>query len=57
MGQTSFQASIKAKSFGRVSPLAVEMRTASRRNPSMYLVAVLNLLHSKHCSKETGTKP
>jgi hypothetical protein len=23
----------------------------------VYLVAILNLLHSKHCSKETGTKP
>ena len=33
------------------------MRTASRRNSSVYLVAILNLLHSKHCSKETGTKP
>jgi hypothetical protein len=35
----------------------VAMRTASRRNPSVYLVAILYLLHSKHCSKETGTKP
>ena len=42
---------------GRVSPLAVAMRTASRRNSSVYLVAILCLLHSKHCSKETGTKP
>jgi hypothetical protein len=33
------------------------MRTASRRNSSVYLVAILYLLHSKHCSKETGTKP
>ena len=32
------------------------MRTASRRNLTVYLVAILNLLHSKHCSKETGTK-
>jgi len=23
----------------------------------VYLVAILYLLHSKHCSKETGTKP
>ena len=33
------------------------MRTASRRNSSVYLAAILTLLHSKHCSKETGTKP
>ncbi|WP_082005767.1 acyl-CoA dehydrogenase family protein [Halocynthiibacter namhaensis] len=33
------------------------MRTASRRNSSVYLFAILYLLHSKHCSKETGTKP
>ena len=38
-------------------PLVTGMRTASRRNSSVYLVAILNLLHSKHCSKETGTKP
>jgi len=25
------------------------MRTASRRNSSVYLGAILNLLHSKHC--------
>ena len=42
---------------GRVSPLVVAMRTASRRNSSVYLVAILDLLHSKHCAKETGTKP
>jgi hypothetical protein len=42
---------------GRVSPLVVAMRTASRRNSSVYLVAILYLLHSKHCSKETGNKP
>ena len=33
------------------------MRTASRRNASVYLFAILYLVHSKHCSKETGTKP
>ena len=38
-------------------PLVTAMRTASRRNSSVYLVAILNLLHSKHRSKETGTKP
>ena len=27
-----------------------------RRNASVDLVAILNLLQSKHCSKETGTK-
>ena len=32
------------------------MRTASRRNSSVYLGAIPYLLHSKHCSKETGTK-
>jgi hypothetical protein len=42
---------------GRVNPLVVAMRTESRRNSSVYLVATLNRLHSKHCSKETGTKP
>jgi hypothetical protein len=41
----------------RVKPLLIAMRTASRRNPSVYLVAIPYLLHSKHCSKETGTKP
>ena len=34
-------------------PLVVAMRTASRRNSSVYLLAILNLLHRKHCSKET----
>ena len=33
------------------------MRTASRRNSSVYFVAMPYLLHSKHCLKETGTKP
>ena len=33
------------------------MRTASRRNASAYLFAILYLLHRKYCSKETGTKP
>ena len=28
-----------------------------RRNSSVYLVAISRLLHSKHCSKETETKP
>jgi len=41
----------------RSRPLVVAMRTASRRNSSVYLFAILCLLHSKHCSKETGTKP
>ena len=41
----------------RSRPLVVAMRTASRRNSSVYLFAILYLLHSKHCSKETGTKP
>ncbi|MCO4842853.1 MAG: hypothetical protein KC439_08090, partial [Yoonia sp.] len=43
--------------WGRVNQLVVAMRTASRRNSSVYLFAILYLLHSKHCSKETGTKP
>jgi hypothetical protein len=42
--------------WGLVRPLAVAMRTPSRRNSCVYLVAFLNLLHSKHCLKETGTK-
>jgi hypothetical protein len=29
---------------------------ASRRNSSVYLFAIPYLLHSKYCSKETGTK-
>ena len=33
------------------------MRTASRQNASVYLFAILYLLHRKYCSKETGTKP
>ena len=37
-------------------PLVVAMRTASRRNSSVYLVAIPCLCHSKHCAKETGTK-
>ena len=41
----------------RSRPLVVAMRTASRRNASVYLFAILYLLHSKHCSKETETKP
>jgi hypothetical protein len=45
------------ESWGRVKPLVAAIRTASRRNSSVYLFAILNLLHSKHCSKETGTKP
>ncbi|MFT7495113.1 MAG: hypothetical protein ACI9RO_002575, partial [Alteromonas macleodii] len=40
----------------RVKPLLIVMRTASRRNSSVYLVAIPYPLHSKHCSKETGTK-
>ena len=40
-----------------VKPLLIAMRTASRRNSSVYLVAIPYLLHSKHCSKETRTKP
>ena len=42
---------------GCVPQLVVAMRTASRRNSSVYLVAITYLLHSKHCSKEAGTKP
>jgi hypothetical protein len=42
---------------GRVKPLVIAMRTASRRNSSVYLVAIPYLLNCKHCSKETGTKP
>ncbi|MFT5273098.1 MAG: hypothetical protein ACI85V_003127, partial [bacterium] len=38
-------------------PLLIAMRTASRRSASVYLVAIPYLLHSKHCAKETGTKP
>jgi hypothetical protein len=45
------------KSCGCVKPLVVAIRTASRRNSSVYFVAIPFLLHSKHCSKETGTKP
>jgi hypothetical protein len=41
----------------RVKPLLIAIRTASRRNSSVYLVAIPYLLHSKRCSKETGTKP
>jgi hypothetical protein len=44
------------ESWGRVNPLVVAIRTASRRNASVYLFAIIYLLHSKHCSKETGTK-
>jgi hypothetical protein len=40
-----------------VKPLLIAMRTASRRNSSVYRFTILYLLHSKHCSKETGTKP
>ena len=40
-----------------VNPLVVAIRTASPRNSSVYLFAIPYLLHSKHCSKETGTKP
>jgi hypothetical protein len=39
-----------------VKPLVVAISTASRRNSSVYLVAIQYLLHSKRCSKETGTK-
>ncbi|MFT5799295.1 MAG: hypothetical protein ACI84R_003368, partial [Candidatus Azotimanducaceae bacterium] len=38
-------------------PLVVAILTASRRNSSVYLFAIRSLLHSKHCSKKTGTKP
>jgi hypothetical protein len=40
----------------RIKPLLIAMRTASRRNSSVYLVAIPHLLHRKQCSKETGTK-
>jgi len=40
-----------------VRPLVVAMRTGSRRNASVYLVAISCLRHSKYCSKETGTEP
>jgi hypothetical protein len=33
------------------------MRIVSRRNLSVYLVAIPYRLHRKHCSTETGTKP
>ncbi|MEP3052784.1 MAG: hypothetical protein ABJN03_03105, partial [Ascidiaceihabitans sp.] len=42
--------------WGRVKPLVAAMGTASRRNASVYLFAILNLLHSKHCSKKTELK-
>ena len=42
---------------GRVKPLQIVPRTASRRNSSVYLFAIPYLRQSKHCSKETGTKP
>ncbi|MEP1612076.1 MAG: hypothetical protein ABJL72_09150, partial [Roseobacter sp.] len=45
-----------AAACGRVSPLVVAMRTTSRRNSSVYLGAILYLLHCKQCSKETKTK-
>ena len=45
------------ESWGRVNPLVVAIRTASRRNSSVYIFAIPYLLHSKHCSKKTGTKP
>jgi hypothetical protein len=41
---------------GRVSPLVVAMRTASRLNSSLYLSAISYLLHCEYRSKETGTK-
>ncbi|AGI69890.1 hypothetical protein OAN307_c45330 [Octadecabacter antarcticus 307] len=41
---------------GRVKPLLIAMRTASRRNLSVYPVAIPFLIHRKHCLKETGTK-
>jgi hypothetical protein len=44
------------ESCGRVKPLLVAIRTASRRNSSVYFFAIPYLLHSKYCSKETGTK-
>ena len=39
-----------------MNPLVVAIRTASRRKSSVYLFAIIYLLHSTHCSKETGTK-
>ena len=45
------------ESWGRVKPLVAARRTASCRNLSVYLGAILNLRNTKHCSKETGTKP
>jgi hypothetical protein len=39
------------ESWGRVKPLVAAIRTAA------YFFAILYLLHSKHCSNETGTKP
>lgn len=35
-------------------PLVTAIRTASRRNLSVYFFAIPHLLHSKYCSKETG---
>jgi hypothetical protein len=39
-----------------VMPLVVAIRTATRRNSSVYRFAIPYLLHRKHCSKETGTE-
>jgi hypothetical protein len=44
------------ESCGRVKPLVVAIRTASARNSSVYFFAIPHLLHSKHCSEETGTE-
>ena len=45
------------ESWGRVTPRVVAILTASRRKSSVNLFAIHSLLHSNHCSNETGTKP
>lgn len=45
------------ESCSRVKPLVVANRTGSRRNSSLYLFAILNILHSIHRAKETEAKP
>ena len=44
------------ESCGLVKPPVVVIRTASRRNASVYLFATGCLFQSKNCSKETRTK-
>ena len=47
----------RSQLFVQQGHLLIAMRTASRRNSSVFLFAIPYLLHSKHYSKETGTKP